>query len=337
MERLLFAAPLPTTPRQSAHVVSPIDVLAAPRARTGTVAARSFVVDGRSGSGLAAGRRFLGRRVSATSAQQCAATPARAELLSGEEAAADRADGSNPSAPEPQPQPEEEHGSGSFKWASASSLILAAGVGAWFVLTQGTEAVIKPFVSTLSSRLAEFLPKLGFAFISIAALNVARRVSSKVLRASGSTKFAAEHAGVTRLLPMIESLADIGLISIGSLSVLGTLGIDGARGPGFNPRFGPFQISASVSAIVAGLGLTGFALGFALKDMISNFLAGILVIIFQPFKNGDLVSVQTFKGRVVNVDLRYTTLQCIPTDGSPRTTVLIPNQIILSNTVTVFH
>src|ERR1700740_2837155 len=62
--------------------------------------------------------------------------------------------------------------------------------------------------------------------------------------------------------------AKIGFIAFGVVTVLGTLGVD-------------------VTALVAGLGLLGFALGFALKDMISNVLAGILILVYKPFRRGD--------------------------------------------------
>ena len=56
----------------------------------------------------------------------------------------------------------------------------------------------------------------------------------------------------------------------GLVTALGTLGVD-------------------VSALVAGLGLTGFALGFAVKDTISNILAGVLLLVYRPFSKKDYV------------------------------------------------
>ena len=51
------------------------------------------------------------------------------------------------------------------------------------------------------------------------------------------------------------------MLIVGLITALGTLGVD-------------------ISAIVAGLGLTGFAFGFAFKDMLSNFISGILIFIY---------------------------------------------------------
>ena len=62
------------------------------------------------------------------------------------------------------------------------------------------------------------------------------------------------------------------IMIVGFITALGTIGIN-------------------VSAIVAGLGLTGFAFGFAFKDMLSNFISGILIFIYEPFQLGDTILV----------------------------------------------
>ena len=49
----------------------------------------------------------------------------------------------------------------------------------------------------------------------------------------------------------------------------------------------PGTVGVDVSALVAGLGLAGFAIGFALRDAVSNTLAGVLVLMYQPFRVGD--------------------------------------------------
>ena len=104
--------------------------------------------------------------------------------------------------------------------------------------------------------------------------------------------------------------------AIGLITALGTLGVD-------------------VTALVAGLGLTGFALGFALKDIISNLLAGMLILAQKPFQRDDRISVQGFtpplEGVVSHVDLRDTTLEM------PDRKILIPNSNLFTNPIVVFH
>lgn len=100
------------------------------------------------------------------------------------------------------------------------------------------------------------------------------------------------------------------VIALGLIIGFGTMGVD-------------------VTALVAGLGLTGFALGFALRDAVSNLLAGVLIILYQPFRTGDRIEVAGSAGTVVGINLRYTVLDA----GDKR--ILVPNSNLFSNSVTV--
>ena len=114
----------------------------------------------------------------------------------------------------------------------------------------------------------------------------------------------------THLATLLIRTSGITLIVFGFITVLGTLGIN-------------------VSALVAGLGLTGFALGFALKDTISNLLSGILILLYKPFEIGDHIKISGYEGVVVAIDLRYTELS---KDG---TRILIPNSKLFTDPITV--
>lgn len=88
------------------------------------------------------------------------------------------------------------------------------------------------------------------------------------------------------------------------------------------------QSGQEVSALLAGLGILGFTVGFALKDVSANFVAGMLLLIQQPFDLGDWIEVENFSGTVQNVDLRSTEL--ITLDGRH---ILIPNSTVFTNTI----
>jgi Mechanosensitive ion channel len=90
-------------------------------------------------------------------------------------------------------------------------------------------------------------------------------------------------------------------------------------------------VGINVSALVAGLGLTGFALGFALKDALSNMLAGVLILSYRPFRHGQRIEVSGYQGTFANIDFRYTTLQ------TEEKTILLPNANLFTNTMVVFH
>lgn len=89
------------------------------------------------------------------------------------------------------------------------------------------------------------------------------------------------------------------------------------------------KLDFDVTGLVAGLGLTGFALGFALKDAISNLVAGIMIVFYRPIKLGDNIEVASTKGIVIDLNLRYITLQ------GEECRHLVPNSLILSNKVTI--
>ena len=112
------------------------------------------------------------------------------------------------------------------------------------------------------------------------------------------------------LLQLLGKTAKISILIFGTATALGTMGVN-------------------VSALVAGLGLTGFALGFAFRDVLSNILAGMLLLLFRPFGIGDHISVAGLDGEVVNIDLRYTVLH------QPEKVVLIPNSNLFTNPILV--
>lgn len=81
--------------------------------------------------------------------------------------------------------------------------------------------------------------------------------------------------------------------------------------------------------VVAGLGLTGLALGFALKDIISNFVSGLLILTLRPFELGDEIVVGETEGNVERIELRATHIR---TYGGRL--VLVPNAEVFTSRVT---
>jgi small conductance mechanosensitive channel len=81
--------------------------------------------------------------------------------------------------------------------------------------------------------------------------------------------------------------------------------------------------------VVTGLGLTSLALGFALKDIISNFVSGLLILGLRPFQIGDEIVVGETEGSVQNIRLRATEIKTY--DGR---LVLVPNAELFTSRVT---
>ncbi len=86
------------------------------------------------------------------------------------------------------------------------------------------------------------------------------------------------------------------------------------------------QVGFNITAFLAGLGVLGVAVGFALQDISRNLVAGILLLLLQPFDIGDAIEVQGYAGIVEDVDLRATSIRTW--DGR---LVLIPNADVFTS------
>jgi small-conductance mechanosensitive channel len=78
------------------------------------------------------------------------------------------------------------------------------------------------------------------------------------------------------------------------------------------------------------LGISGVAIGFAFRDILQNFLAGILILLTEPFQIDDQIVFKNFEGTVENIETRATTIRTY--DGRR---IVIPNSELFTNSVTV--
>lgn len=81
--------------------------------------------------------------------------------------------------------------------------------------------------------------------------------------------------------------------------------------------------------VATGLGLTSIALGFALKDILSNFVSGLLILILRPFQLGDQIIIGETEGSVERIELRATLIRTY--DGRM---VSVPNAETFTSRVT---
>lgn len=82
--------------------------------------------------------------------------------------------------------------------------------------------------------------------------------------------------------------------------------------------------------LVQLLGISGVAIGFAFRDILQNFLAGILILLTEPFQIDDQIVFKGFEGTVENIETRATTIRTY--DGRR---IVIPNAELFTNSVTV--
>lgn len=84
--------------------------------------------------------------------------------------------------------------------------------------------------------------------------------------------------------------------------------------------------SVRVADVLASLGIVSVAVGFAFKDVLENLLAGVLLLLRDPFRTGDQIQVAGYEGTVEGVTVRETLLRTY--DGQQ---VLIPNAQVYIN------
>ena len=72
--------------------------------------------------------------------------------------------------------------------------------------------------------------------------------------------------------------------------------------------FGLAQLGISVGPLLAGLGIAGFIVGFALQDTLGNFAAGMMILLFRPYDVGDVVEAGGVFGKVSDMSLVNTTI-----------------------------
>lgn len=187
--------------------------------------------------------------------------------------------------------------------AQAISYAVASGNGA--AVAKHINGVWSRFYKALYAQAVGVWPQvLTGVFILLAFWLMARIVKFIIVRMARRARRRSE---VYRLL---GKCAKVVILIIGGVTALGTMGID-------------------VTALVTGLGLTGFAVGLALKDPISNAISGFMVLLYEPFKVGDKIIFSGSEGVVKDIQLRYTVLTA---EGQR---YLIPNANLLTNVITV--
>jgi small-conductance mechanosensitive channel len=147
---------------------------------------------------------------------------------------------------------------------------------------------------------------LGAIFLLIvwvAAFGVGRTVHSAGHKAQMSVP----------LVRALERLSSIGIWILGMFAAA-TIVV-----PSFQP-----------GSMIAGLGISSIAIGFAFKDVFQNFLAGLLLLWTQPFKVGDRIKSGDFEGTVEDVDIRATLIRTY--DGER---AILPNSLVYTNPILV--
>lgn len=89
------------------------------------------------------------------------------------------------------------------------------------------------------------------------------------------------------------------------------------------------QLGINTTSLIALIGAAGLAVALSLKDSMQNFAAGVMLLVFRPFKQGDFVEVASTSGSVNEINIFSTTL--LTADNKQ---VIIPNGAIYSDVIT---
>ena len=89
------------------------------------------------------------------------------------------------------------------------------------------------------------------------------------------------------------------------------------------------SLGIEIGPILAGLGIAGFIVGFALQDSLSNFAAGMMILVYRPFDVGDAVEAGGVFGRVDRVSLVSTTIKTFDNQR-----IVIPNRRVWGDVIT---
>ncbi len=97
---------------------------------------------------------------------------------------------------------------------------------------------------------------------------------------------------------------------------------------GFGTMFALDNLGLNVTSVIAGLGIAGVALGFAAKDTLANFIAGVTILWDRPFRVGDRIEVDGSLGIVRKITLRTTRLDTVRNE-----VVILPNERMVTQKI----
>jgi Mechanosensitive ion channel len=160
----------------------------------------------------------------------------------------------------------------------------------------------------IANTAISLLPNLAIALIIFVAFVIVASATRSGVRRVVFRRQRRKNIGL-----LLGRLAYVTIIVVGVLIALSTIA----------PSF-------SAADLIKVLGIGSVAIGFAFQNILQNFLAGILILVQEPFEIGDYISVTGLEGRVDDIETRAT---IITTNDGHR--VIIPNATLFTSPVIV--
>jgi small conductance mechanosensitive channel len=177
----------------------------------------------------------------------------------------------------------------------------------------GTGAIVdlaRRALEKLKSWLVDDGPKLFFKLILIVGILYVFLFARRLVRAGLEKAIEASNLNLSQLAHrMIVSTVSNLVLIFGLLIALSQMGI----------RLGP---------LLAGLGIAGFIVGFALQDTLSNFASGIMILLYRPYDVGDLIDVAGVFGTVNKMSLVSTSISTLDNQM-----IVVPNNKIWGDVI----
>jgi small conductance mechanosensitive channel len=165
-------------------------------------------------------------------------------------------------------------------------------------------------LSRITGWFTEQGPQLLVKLLIFLAILFVFRLLARLVRRAVAKSLASSKLNISLLLrDMIQNWASNLVMLFGLLVALSQLGI-------------------SLGPLLAGLGVAGFILGFALQDSLSNFAAGMMILIYRPYDVGDMVDVSGAFGKVDRMSLVSTTILTVDNQ-----VIVVPNSKIWGDVI----
>ncbi len=158
------------------------------------------------------------------------------------------------------------------------------------------EKIIKYF----TENMWQFIIAIAIFVLGIAIAKIIRGVAKKLMKKANFEKSA------------INFLAQIIYFFLVFIVIISTL----------------HQLGIPTGSLLTSLGVIGLAIGLAVKDSLSNFAAGIILLVFKPFKVDDFIDIQSHKGTVLSINIMTTEIM---TKDNKR--IFIPNSTFTANSI----
>ena len=174
--------------------------------------------------------------------------------------------------------------------------------------TVNTLATLQDQLVDMGEGFVRALPNMAIALVIILITWIVARIAVRgVSRAIGKTDMRPS------LQNLIDTVVKLGIWIIGLMIALIVVM------PGMTP-----------ASLIAGLGIGAVAIGFAFQDIFENFLAGVLIMLREKMRIGDVIECEGIKGKVEHITLRETHVRKLSGELT-----IVPNSMIFKNPVEI--